>query len=109
MGLFPSSNGKKYILVAIDYGSKWVKAITLPTNGAKVLVNFVKKHICIRFGILRVLVSDGGTHFCNRLLDNLLVKYGVKYKVVTAYHSQTSCQVEMSNKEIHRFLRRWLV
>nr|XP_016491162.1 PREDICTED: uncharacterized protein LOC107810820 [Nicotiana tabacum] len=79
MGLFPSSNGCKYILVAIDYMLKWVEAIALPTNDVKVVVNFVKKYIFTRFGTPRVLISDGGTHFRNKLLDNVLAKYGVKH------------------------------
>nr|XP_009802268.1 PREDICTED: uncharacterized protein LOC104247843 [Nicotiana sylvestris] len=85
MGPFPYSNGHTYILVAVDYMSKWVEAITLPSNDAKVVVSFVKKHIFTRFGTPRVLISDGGTHFCNKLLNNVLAKYGVKHKVSTAY------------------------
>ena len=41
MGPFPSSYSNKYILVAIDYVSKWVEAVTLPTNDARVIVNFL--------------------------------------------------------------------
>nr|XP_009774766.1 PREDICTED: uncharacterized protein LOC104224764 [Nicotiana sylvestris] len=67
MGPFPYSNGHRYILVAVDYVSKWVEAIALPSNDAKVVVSFVKKHIFTRFGTSRVLISDGGTHFCNKL------------------------------------------
>ncbi|XP_070032479.1 uncharacterized protein [Nicotiana tomentosiformis] len=97
MGPFPYFNGHSYILVAVDYVSKWVEAIALPTNDAKVVVNFVKKHIFTHFGTPRVLISDGGTHFCNKLLNNVLAKYGVKHKIAPAYHPQTSCQVEVSN------------
>ncbi|XP_070017734.1 uncharacterized protein [Nicotiana sylvestris] len=86
MGPFLYSNGHRYILVAVDYVSKWVEAISLPTNDAKVVVNFVKKHIFTRFGTPRVLISGGGTYFCNKLLNNVLVKYGVKHKFFTAYH-----------------------
>nr|XP_009800934.1 PREDICTED: uncharacterized protein LOC104246756 [Nicotiana sylvestris]XP_016515695.1 PREDICTED: uncharacterized protein LOC107832368 [Nicotiana tabacum] len=75
---------------AVDYVLKWVETIVLPTNDVKVVVNFVKKHIFTWFGTLRVMISDGGTHFYNKLLDNLLAKYGVKHKVATAYHPQTS-------------------
>ncbi|XP_070054389.1 uncharacterized protein [Nicotiana tomentosiformis] len=106
MGPFPYSNGHKYILVAVDYVSKWVKAIALPTNDAKVVVSFVKKHIFTRFGTPRVLISDGGTHFCNKLLNNVLAKYGVKHKVSTAYLPQTSGQVEVSNREVKQILEK---
>ncbi|XP_075088458.1 uncharacterized protein LOC142170445 [Nicotiana tabacum] len=90
MGPFPSSRGNKYILLAVDYVSKWVEAIVLPTNDAMVVAAFVKKNIFSRFGTPRALISDEGTHFCNRLLNNLLTKYGVHHKVSTTYHPQTS-------------------
>ncbi|XP_070056963.1 uncharacterized protein [Nicotiana tomentosiformis] len=97
MGLFSSSSGCKYILVVVGYVSKWVKAIALPTNDAKVVVNFMKKNIFTMFGTPRMIINDGGTYFCNKLLDNVLAKYGVKHKVATAYHPQTSGQVEVSD------------
>ncbi|XP_075088297.1 uncharacterized protein LOC142170315 [Nicotiana tabacum] len=72
----------------------------------QVVVSFVKKHIFIRFGTPRVLISDGGMHFCNKLLNNVLAKYGVKHKVSTAYQPQTSGQVEVSNKEVKQILEK---
>ncbi|GJZ86330.1 reverse transcriptase domain-containing protein [Tanacetum coccineum] len=64
MGPFPSSRGNKYILVAVDYLSKWVKAKALPTNDARVVVKFLKS-LFARFGTPRAIISDRGTHFCN--------------------------------------------
>jgi hypothetical protein len=49
-------------------------------------VAFVKSHILVRFSILRTLISDHGTHFCNRILGALLKKYNVMHKVSTAHH-----------------------
>ncbi|XP_019259151.1 PREDICTED: uncharacterized protein LOC109237308 [Nicotiana attenuata] len=106
MGLIPYSNGHRYILVVVDYVSKWVEAIALPTNDTKVVVSFVKKHIFTCFGTQRVLISDGGTHFCNKLLNNVLAKYGVKHKVSIAYHPKTSGQVEVSNGEVKQILEK---
>ena len=80
--------------------SKWVEAVALPTNDAKVVIKFLKKNIFTRFGTLRALISDGGTHFCNNQMEKLLRKYGVTHKVATAYHPQTSGQVEISNREL---------
>ena len=65
VGPFPSSYGNKYILVVIDYVSKWVEAVATPKNDAKTVVKFLKKNIFSRFGVPRVLISDGGSHFCN--------------------------------------------
>nr|XP_009796435.1 PREDICTED: uncharacterized protein LOC104243016 [Nicotiana sylvestris] len=105
-GSFPPSRGNKYILLAVDYVSKWVEAIALPTNDAIVVAAFVKKNIFSRFGTPRALISDEGTHFCNRLLSNLLAKYGVCHKVATTYHPQTSGQAEVSNREIKQILEK---
>ncbi|GKV35161.1 hypothetical protein SLEP1_g43465 [Rubroshorea leprosula] len=106
MGPFPSSFGKAYIFVAVDYVSKWVEAVACPTNDARVVVKFLKSNIFTRFGTPRAVISDGGKHFCNRQFENLLAKYGVTHKIATPYHPQTSGQVEVSNKELKRILEK---
>lgn len=63
-------------------------------------------HICSRYGTPRAIISDGGTQFCNRQFEDLLAKYGVRHKVATPYHPQTSGQVEVSNREIKRILEK---
>ncbi|CAA7054280.1 unnamed protein product [Microthlaspi erraticum] len=106
MGPFePPSHGNRYILVAVDYVSKWVEAIASPTNDAKVVLKLFKSIIFPRYGVPRVVISDGGSHFINKVFENLLKKYGVKHKVATPYHPQTSGQVEVSNKQIKGILR----
>ena len=59
MGPFSRSYNNEYILVAVDYVSKWVEAIATPTNDARVVVKFMKKNIFIRFGTPRAIISDG--------------------------------------------------
>ena len=104
MGLFPNSFGNLYILVVVDYVSKWVKAVACRTNDYKVVLQFLKEYIFARFGTPRAMISDGGLHFCNRLFESLMKKYGVIHKVSTSYHPQTSGQVEISNREIKHIL-----
>ncbi|KAL5567085.1 hypothetical protein UlMin_030249 [Ulmus minor] len=106
MGPFPSSFGNQYILVVVDYISKWVEAGAFPTNDAKVVTKFLKKNVFTRFGTPRAIISDGGSHFCNRKFEALLAKYGVKHKVATPYHPQTNGQAEISNREIKRILEK---
>ena len=101
---FMSLHGIKYILVAFDYVSKWVEAIVLLNNEGKSVIAFLKKNIFSRFGAPRAIISDEGSHFCNLHFKALLDKYGVKHKVATPYHRQTSGQVEVSNREIKSIL-----
>ncbi|NHW78355.1 integrase catalytic domain-containing protein, partial [Escherichia coli] len=75
-------------------------------NDRHVVVNFIKKHIFNRFGIPRAIISDQGTHFCNKSFEALLAKYGVKHRVATPYHPQTSGQVEVSNRHIKQILEK---
>ena len=92
MGPFPSSFSNMYILLAVEYVSKWVEAIPTRTNDASVVVKFLRNHIFTRFGTPRALVTDGGTHFCNKLVDKVLQKYGVRHRTSLAYHPQgNSC------------------
>ncbi|GJS26572.1 reverse transcriptase domain-containing protein [Tanacetum coccineum] len=88
MGPFPSSRGNKYILVAVDYLSKWVEAKALPTNDARVVCKFLKT-LFSRFGAPRAIISDRGTHFCNDQFAKVMLKYGVTHRLSTAYQSLT--------------------
>ena len=106
MGPFPPSNGFEYILVAVDYVSKWIEAMATRTNDHKVVIKFVQKNIFSRFGFPRAIISDGGAHFTNYQFRMLLQKYGVTHKVATPYHPQTSGQVEVSNREIKNILQK---
>ena len=85
---FVSSHGMKYILVAVDYVSKWVENITLAKNEGKSVTAFLKKNIFSRFGTPRDIISDGGSKFYNKLFKGLLEKYGVHHNVDTPYHPQ---------------------
>nr|GEW48693.1 reverse transcriptase domain-containing protein [Tanacetum cinerariifolium] len=104
-GPFPSSRGNKYILVAVDYLSKWIEGKALPTNDARVVVKILKS-LFSRFETPRAIISDHGTHFCNDQFARVMTKYGVTHRLATAYHPQTSGQVEVSNQCLKRILER---
>ncbi|GJW50257.1 reverse transcriptase domain-containing protein [Tanacetum coccineum] len=104
MGPFPSSKGNKYILVAVDYLSKWVEAKALPTTAPEVVCKILI--LFARFGTPRAIISDRGTHFCNDQFTKVMLKYGVTHRLSTAYHPQTSGQVEVSNRGLKRILER---
>lgn len=73
-------------LVVVNYMSKWVEIVAQPTNNFKVVSKFLRKHIFTRFGTPRAIINDGGAHFLNQTMKNLLAKYGVRHKVATTYH-----------------------
>ena len=106
MGPFPNSFGNLYILVAVDYMSKWTKVVACKTNDNKVTVKFLKKNILSRFGAPRAIISDNGTHFCNRFFEVLMRKYSITHKLSTPYHPQTSGQVEVTNRQIKQILEK---
>ena len=85
MGPFPSSFGYIYILVGVDYVSKWVEAVPYRVADHMVVLKFLNENIFSRFGVQKA-------------------KYGVKHKVATSYHPQTSGQVELANREIKTIL-----
>ncbi|XP_047150526.1 uncharacterized protein LOC124822551 [Vigna umbellata] len=88
MGPFSVSFGFSYILLVVDYISKWVEARATRTNDARVVVDFVRSHLFCKFGVPRAISSDQGTHFCNRAMQALVKKYGVVHRVSTPYHSK---------------------
>nr|GEU96560.1 reverse transcriptase domain-containing protein [Tanacetum cinerariifolium] len=98
MGPFSSSRGNKFILMALDYLSKWVEAKALSTNDARVVVKFLKS-LFARFGTPRAIISDWGTHFCNEQFAKVMLKYRVTHRLSTSYHPQTSRQAKFSNRE----------
>ncbi|GKC66794.1 reverse transcriptase domain-containing protein, partial [Tanacetum coccineum] len=104
-GPFPLSNGNKYVLVAIDYLSKWVEARAFPTNDARNIVNFLKR-LFTRFGIPKALISDRGTHFYNYQMEKAMKRYEVVYRFSIAYHPQMNGQVKNMNRAIRRILEK---
>ena len=105
MGPFSNSFDYLYILIDVDYVSKWVEAVACMTNDHRVVVKFLKDTIFARFGTPRAIISDGGKHFHNQIFEQLMKKSFITHKVATPYHPQTSGQVKVSNREIKHILK----
>ena len=106
MGPFPSSFGNLYILLAMDYVSKWVEAIACPRNVASIGVRFIQRNILSRFGAPRTIISDEGSHFENKVFEKLMSRYGIRHVMCLAYHPQSNGQAEISNREIKKILEK---
>ncbi|GKB30304.1 reverse transcriptase domain-containing protein [Tanacetum coccineum] len=103
--IFPLQTEIKYILVAIDYVSKWVEAQAFPTSAARNVVNFLRR-LFTRFGIPKALISDRGTHFWNHQMEKAMKRYGVVHRFSIAYHPQTNGQVKNMNRAINHILKK---
>jgi hypothetical protein len=105
MGPFQKSQDCEYILIAVDYMSKWVEALPCKVADAKHVQRMFHEVIFPRFGIPRMVISDGGSHFIDKTFRAFLRELGAKHNVATPYHPQTSGQVETSNKQIKNVLQ----
>ena len=100
-----SSSGHEYILVAIDYFTKWVEAASYARLTADKVAKFIRSHIIFRYGVPHELISNRGVHFRGEV-DTLVQKYGVHHHRSSAYRPQTNGAVEAANKNITRILRK---
>jgi hypothetical protein len=103
---FPNSEGCEYILIVVDYVSKWVE--TPPYRAADAMHSKKMFHEVIfpRYGVPRIVISDGGSHFIDRTFRKALSKVEVDHQIATPYHPQTSGQAETSNKQIRNILQK---
>jgi len=106
IGPLPPSFSHEYILLTVEYVSKWVEAISAQHADAKTVIKFLEKNIFCRFGTPRFLISDGSMHFCNSQLTRVLEHYDVKHRVAIAYHPQSNGKAEVSNREIKIILEK---
>ena len=106
MGAFPSSFGNIYILLAVDYVSKWVEETTCPINDAITVVRFIQRNILSKFGAPRTIISDKGGQFANKVFAKLMSRYGIKHMMGLAYHPQSNGQAEIFNGEIKKILEK---
>nr|GFB58444.1 hypothetical protein [Tanacetum cinerariifolium] len=101
---FANYHAEKFI-IKVNYLLKWVEAKALPTNDARVVVKFLKS-LFSQFGTPKAIISNRGTHFYNDQFSRVMSKYGVTHRLSTAYHPQTSGQVEVTNRGLKRILER---
>ena len=104
MGPFPPSFGNQYILLIVDYVTKWVQFIACLRNYANTVVGFIQRNILRRFGAPRTIISDEGIHFANKLFSKLMSIYEIKHVTGLTYHPQSNGEAEISNREIKKHI-----
>ena len=100
----PLAQGLRYIIVAIDYFTKWVEAMPTYLNDGKIGALFTFNHIIARFGVPKQLVTDHGSHFQNAMMTELSAQLGFRQEHSSPYYLQTNGQVEAVNKTLKTIL-----
>jgi hypothetical protein len=103
-----SAGGHGYIIVAVDYFTKWVEAMPTFDNTGKTTTLFIFNHIIARFGVPQAIVTDHGSHFRNFMMSKLTEKLGLHHENSTPYYPQANGQVEAINKVLITMLRRMI-
>ena len=98
----------KFLVVGIDYFSKWVEAEALATTMERNVRSFVWRNIIYRFRIPRVLVFDNGKLFNNNTLRDFCLELGIKNHYFSPAHPQANVQVEVTNRFLFRIIKTWL-
>jgi len=106
MGPFPLSKKYEYILVAVDYVSKWVEAMPCRNADSMHSKKMFEEIIFPRFGLPRMVISDGGSHFIDKRFEQYMSKHGIRHNIATPYHPQTGGQAKTSNKQIKNILQK---
>ncbi|XP_025636205.1 uncharacterized protein [Arachis hypogaea] len=109
LGPFPKAPGQvKFLLVSIDYFSKWIEAQPLAYITSEKVRSFLWKNIICRFGIPREIISDNGRQFTDHKLATFLTNFNIKHHFSSVEHPQTNGQVESANRIILQGLKKKL-
>ena len=102
----PSSNGHHYIIVAVDYFTKWVEAMPTFDNTAKTTTYFLFNHVITRFRVPKEIVTKNRSHFRNSFMDELMTILGLRHDFSSPYYPQCNGQVEAINKVLNTMLQK---
>nr|KYP53981.1 Pol polyprotein [Cajanus cajan] len=109
LGPFPVAKGQlKFLLIAIDYFTKWIEAEALAKITAANVQRFTWKKIICRYGLPQAISTNNGRQFVDKNYEQFLSQLGINHKVTSVEHPQTNGQAEAANKVILRELKKRL-
>ena len=100
-----SAGGHAYIILAVDYFTKWAEAMPTFEADGKIAVIFVFNHIIARFGVPQAIITDHGCHFRNVMMTELTGQFGLRHDSSTPYYPQANGLVESINKVLVIMIR----
>jgi hypothetical protein len=101
-----SSKGHRFMLVAMDYFTKWTEVVPLKNMTYKEVIEFIMKHIIHRFGIPQTLTTDQGTSFVSGQVRDFIESYKIRLLNSSSYYAQTNGQAESSNKTLIKLIEK---
>ena len=104
-----ASNGHRFILVAIDYFTKWVEVASYKSVTKQAVVKFIRKDIICRYGLPERIITDNGKNLNNKLMEELCNQFKVKHSNSTPYRPKMNGAVETANKNIKKILEKMSV
>ncbi|RDY09299.1 Retrovirus-related Pol polyprotein, partial [Mucuna pruriens] len=102
-----ASNGHRFILVAIDYFTKWVKAASYANMTKSMVTKFIKKNIICRYGLLARIITDNGTNLNNKMMTELCEQFKIKHHNSTPYCPKMNEVIEAANKNMKKIIQKW--
>ncbi|PKI69151.1 hypothetical protein CRG98_010466 [Punica granatum] len=104
-----ASNGHMFILVAIDYFTKWIKAVTLASVTAKAVACFLRRDVIARYGVPATIITDNAKNLNNKVIDELCAQFKIQHHNSTPYRPQMNGAVEAANKNIKKIIEKMTV
>ncbi|PKI64954.1 hypothetical protein CRG98_014648 [Punica granatum] len=101
-----ASNGHLFILVAIDYFTKWIEAITLASVTAKVVARFLKHDVIARYEVPATIITDNDKNLNNKIIDELCAQFKIQHRNFTPYCPQMNDAEEAANKNIKKIIEK---
>ncbi|RDX97019.1 Retrovirus-related Pol polyprotein, partial [Mucuna pruriens] len=97
-------NGHRFILVAIDYFTKWLEAASYASVTRNVVVKFIKRDIICRYGLPTHIITNIGTNLNNKMMTELYEQFKIKHHNSTPYPPKMNGVVEAANKNIKKIV-----
>ncbi|XP_038699645.1 uncharacterized protein LOC119996937 [Tripterygium wilfordii] len=101
-----ASNGHRFILVAIDYFTKWVEANSYAKVTSNVIARFLRKDIVCRYGVPERIITDNGTNFNSKIVNDLCEQFKIKHHNSSPYRPKMNGAVEAANKNIKKIIQK---
>lgn len=102
-----ASNGHLFILVAIEYFTKWVEAVSYANVTRQVVDRFIRKEIICRYGVPNKIITDNGSNLNNKMVKELCRSFKIDHHNSSPYRPKMNGVVEAANKTLRRSCKRW--